>query len=242
VISDGSVYAWGSNDYGQLGIANKSMTSVSTPTKLDLPDIVLIAPGRNHTVVLSQSGQLFAFGSNRQGQLGQGHFNKVSFGSVHRVNLPTTISVASGGYHCIAVDVDGALYSWGYGGYGQLGIGSKSNKSKPTLVEIKFKVDSISCGRFNSLVISTDGIVYACGKYYGNRFTAITSCPKSIQVHSGWGIFPKNTMVVSSSKELHHWYNDKYSKVSLPKNTSPLIVNRSNQRNNKKGTTNHSKL
>jgi alpha-tubulin suppressor-like RCC1 family protein len=223
VISDGSVYAWGENTHGQLGIVNKSMTEVSTATKLDLKDIVFIAPGFKHTVALSSNGDLFAFGDNYHGQLGQGHDKDSSFGRVYKVKLPTITYVSSGNDHCIAIDVDGALYSWGNGRCGQLGFGNKSDKFSPSKVDLSFKVGQISCGVCNSFVISTSGIVYACGSNYSSKFKIVKNCPKSCQVQCSWQD-PKNWIAVTKTKKVYKWHQrNKYDEIQLPNNIQILL-------------------
>jgi alpha-tubulin suppressor-like RCC1 family protein len=68
---DGSVYAFGDNSFGQCGVVDDGTPSVDDPRCIDsLSDIASIAAGSNHTLVLSKSGDCYAFGSNNRGQLG----------------------------------------------------------------------------------------------------------------------------------------------------------------------------
>ena len=76
--STGQVLAWGSNDYGQLG--NGTTTNSSTPVAVSLPSgttITAIAGGSFHSLALSSSGQVLAWGRNYEGQLGNGYFTMV---------------------------------------------------------------------------------------------------------------------------------------------------------------------
>ena len=137
LASDGKdVWAWGSNDNGQLGI--NSTGSTATPVQvpsLSGMDITHIAAGASHSLAVVGANNLYSWGYNSFGQLGNG-----SAGINNNPNIPssadqlvpglvsltgTQITMISAGLsHSMAV-VDGTVYAWGYNFFGQIGNSAK---------------------------------------------------------------------------------------------------------------------
>jgi alpha-tubulin suppressor-like RCC1 family protein len=67
VMSDGSLWAWGSNDYGQLGDGTKSLKS--SPVKI-MDNVLSVSAGYNYSLAIKTDGSLWAWGNNMYGQLG----------------------------------------------------------------------------------------------------------------------------------------------------------------------------
>jgi alpha-tubulin suppressor-like RCC1 family protein len=100
--SDGSVWGWGDNGYGQL--ANGSTTpfgGLAKPTKANLQSVTAIAAGDQHTLALKSDGTVWAAGSNHWGQLGTGTF-KDSSNPVHIINLSGVGAIGAGLDHSLA--------------------------------------------------------------------------------------------------------------------------------------------
>ena len=153
--SDGTVYAWGRNDDGQLG--NNSTVHSYTPVRVlkgaytgsaylgDDSDnkIIFLALGAYHSLSLAQDGTVYAWGYNTNGRLGDGTStnSSVPIKSLMGEYDGTTylgddtdnkiISIAAGFFHSMALDASGKVYCWGYGASGQLGIGTISS-GEPT--------------------------------------------------------------------------------------------------------------
>eukprot|EP00117_Sycon_ciliatum_P024625 scpid45440/ scgid20626/ Protein RCC2; RCC1-like protein TD-60; Telophase disk protein of 60 kDa len=123
VTEDGTPYVWGRNDRGQCGAAASSCWSVPRL----LPGFQKIkvrqaACGRGHTLVLTESGLVFAFGDNKAGQLGLGHQNIVAKPShVSTESEFPMVKVACGVEHSAMIDSSGSLFTFGCPEYGQLG-------------------------------------------------------------------------------------------------------------------------
>ncbi|MEN6461550.1 MAG: fibronectin type III domain-containing protein [Syntrophomonas sp.] len=111
---DGSVWAWGQNEYGQLGIGNN--TEQLIPVKINgLSNIIAVAAGDNHSIALDSSGNVWAWGKNNLYQLGNG----VTANS----NIPVKIisscikAISAAADHSIALKNDGTVLGWGADGY-----------------------------------------------------------------------------------------------------------------------------
>jgi len=119
VRTDGSLWCWGRNDYGQLG--DGTWTDKNTPVQIMSSGVSSVALGDFHTCAVRTDGSLWCWGYNYYGQLGDGTWTNK--------NTPVQImssgvsSVALGGYHTCAVKTDGSLWCWGRNNYGQLGDG-----------------------------------------------------------------------------------------------------------------------
>ncbi len=160
---DGTVWAWGDNEYGQLGIGSKDVINISAARMLDgIYGVVALAVGRNHSLVLKDDGSVWSWGDNANGQLG--HQVQSSSFSPKRINgLNDIVAVSAGYYHSMALHRDGTVWTWGKNSNGQLGLNSTENKSKPVQVKGLSNVVSISAGASHCVALNGDGTVWAWG-------------------------------------------------------------------------------
>ncbi|ORJ53140.1 beta-propeller fold lactonase family protein, partial [Geothermobacter hydrogeniphilus] len=125
----GTVWAWGSNSAGQLGLPPGS--NLSWPDRVPNPlasgRVVAIAAGRDHSLALRDDGRLQSWGWNYYGQLGDGTTqDRYNLDLVRDANgLPLTglLAVAAGDGHSLGVAGDGSVLAWGRNSNGQLGNG-----------------------------------------------------------------------------------------------------------------------
>jgi alpha-tubulin suppressor-like RCC1 family protein len=167
VTEDGQLYSFGVDEDGQLGNEQNLETEKAnpTPTEVELPAgagrVVQVAAGKNFSLAVTAGGQLYGFGTNAKGQLGdqpdQGnHRNTGVYATPTPIELPGTtgrlIEVAAGLEFSLALTASGQLYGFGGNEYGQLGngqnIGTSAENATPTLVELPggATVDTISRG------------------------------------------------------------------------------------------------
>lgn len=181
VTSTGQLYAFGENDCGQLGIATNSGTTTPNPTPalVTLPGatgtVARVAAGTNFSLVVTTTGQLYAFGCNGSGQLGtSSNYGTSNANSTPKlVNLPgisgTVSQVAGGGGQSLVITTSGQLYSFGYNYFGQLGTTTNNEVIKPpyqapTTVSLPSGSPAeVAAGDDYSLVMTSGGQLYSFG-------------------------------------------------------------------------------
>ena len=129
IRSDGALFTWGNNGYGQLGQNIAFNIYVSSPVQVGTSSWTAVAGGYYHTAAIRSDGALFTWGHNNYGQLGQNTTTNVS--SPVQVGTSSWTAVVGGFYHTAAIRSDGALFTWGYNNNGQLGQNTITNLSSP---------------------------------------------------------------------------------------------------------------
>ena len=175
--SDGTLAAWGSNGYGQLGIGNntdsKVPVAVSTAGVLNGKRVVAVAAGTYHNLALCADGTLAAWGYNSDGVLGDGTTTNrnlpVAVDTTGVLAGKTVVAVAAGAGHSLALCSDGTVAAWGGNFYGLLGDGSMLARSRPVAVSVTGalagkRVVAIAAGLAHSLAVCADGSVVAWGR------------------------------------------------------------------------------
>ena len=168
-------HAWtcGRNEYGQLGVgdtANRLGFTRVDAGQLGGARIVMAACGLLHSVVVSAEGGVWTFGCGR----GLGHNDEQNrlvptLLAAEVFKGSKIVTVAAGGSHTMAVGVDGALWVWGWGLFGQLGLGDTNDRLVPTLVGTEevfggSQVRTISCGGVHTLAVTEAGELWAWGQ------------------------------------------------------------------------------
>ncbi len=194
--STGQLYAFGYNWWGQLGSTTNVSTykANSTPTVVSLPGIqghvTGIAAGANFSLALTSAGQLYAFGDNTYGQLG----NTTNIGKLTANPTPTPVTIpglaakvtqiAAGGYHSLALTSTGQLYAFGANEAGQLGNTTDNGDTgyvahpTPTLVSfpsLEGHITQVAGGEGDSLAVTSSGQLYAFGSDAGGELGIMTT-------------------------------------------------------------------
>ncbi|MCU6790768.1 S-layer homology domain-containing protein [Paenibacillus sp. WQ 127069] len=163
VLNDESVVAWGSNSNGQLG--DGTTTDRTIPVQVTgLSHIKAVSGGvAYHTLALDGDGQVWAWGKNDNGELGDGTTSqRTSPVQVNGINHVTAI--AAGGYFSLALKDDGTVWAWGLNDNGQLGIGSTAQQISPIQVPGLSHVTAVAAGGNHSLALDADGNIWAWGQ------------------------------------------------------------------------------
>ncbi|KAM7252649.1 hypothetical protein ACFE04_008158 [Oxalis oulophora] len=165
--SPSQVFSWGWGDFGRLGHGNSSDLFTPQPIKLlQGLRVKQIACGDSHCLAVTFQGQVLSWGRNQNGQLG--------LDTTEDSPVPQNIQafqgipikmVAAGAEHTAAVTEDGELYGWGWGRYGNLGLGDRNDRLIPekvfaTNVE---KMVMVACGWRHTISVSNSGSLYTYG-------------------------------------------------------------------------------
>ena len=126
---DGTVYSFGRNNDGELGLGHNNEVYLPTPIP-NLPKINMVSCGEYSTVCVDHEGFIWSFGDNYNGQLGTG--NKTNFNVPQKLqNIPPVLSVSCGSKFTLIITNDNNLWSWGGNGNGQLCNGNTKESSIP---------------------------------------------------------------------------------------------------------------
>lgn len=165
----GEVFTWGSNREGQLGYT--SVDTQPTPRRVSSlrSRIVAVAAANKHTAVVSDLGEVFTWGCNREGQLGYGTSNSASNYTPHVVEslkgkILTRVSAAK--YHTIVLGSDGEVFTWGHRLVTPKRVVITRNLKKSGSIPLKFHrkerlhVVSIAAGMAHSMALTEDGALF----------------------------------------------------------------------------------
>ena len=151
LLANGTVLAWGGNEYGQLG-ADVAQSSVPVPVCMkaefpcqpenELREVAAIAAGGSASFALLDNGTVLAWGANEEGQLGDGSTGGAetctglacSRTPVPVSGLSDVTAIAAGASNGLALLGDGHVMAWGYNAFGQLGDGTRTDSDVPATV------------------------------------------------------------------------------------------------------------
>lgn len=177
LTSDGGVYAWGDNNYRQLGSIDDPAGSnvpmaINSSGVLAGKVITKIAAGLYHNLVLANDGKVYGWGYNGYFQLGNGTGATTRFPvavSTSGVLSGKTVTAIAASYlHSLAVTSTGQIYSWGNNSYRQLGDGTTADSNVPVAVVLSGglagkAITGMGAGLFHSVVLTADNKVYSWG-------------------------------------------------------------------------------
>ncbi len=161
LLADGSVWSWGSNADGQLGVFD--LSGSRSPVEVSqVHGVKAIAAGGNHSLALLDHGTVEAWGEDESGELGDGKLTNSEL-PVAVQNLSGVTAIAAGKEHSLALLSDGTVMAWGSNERGQLGTGDYKSSSTPVEVKGLTHVTAIAAGGQYSLALLEDGKVMAWG-------------------------------------------------------------------------------
>ena len=176
IKTDSTVWAWGRDDYGQLGdnSVTDNLTAQQTYTpgaSAKIAGIWKVSGGWRHTILLQKkTGNVFTCGYGLNGELGNNTnwtYTAVPVyvkNEANNANLSGIIDISAGYNHNLAIKSDGTGLSWGGNASGQLGNGSITATVTPTQVSTLTNLIACAAGNFFSVFLKSDGTVWTVGK------------------------------------------------------------------------------
>ena len=246
-LKDGTSYSFGTNKYGQLGLGSVKFSILSkkknqqeelhtSPVKNVVVGCNAVTCGAEFTLWL-QNGAVLSAGCPEYGQLGHGTDNQYnsSDSSLKMYFQPqpqpkligalvdkTILKIASGNSHSLALDSNGHLYSWGFGGYGRLGHKVQKDEFRPRQIEmfenrLALPLDAtIACGNMTSFATIKGGQLYMWGKMKTSGDSNMY--PQPLMEISGWTIRSlacgNGTFACASEKSAITWGQAQYQELA----------------------------
>ncbi|XP_022914091.1 secretion-regulating guanine nucleotide exchange factor [Onthophagus taurus] len=238
------LYAWGANSSGQLGLGQKC-EAVLEPTEVDLSNcglqpenIVCIAGGSGHALILDNNGHIYCCGLNTKGQLGISDSNG-RFEEIEILNGRKIAHVACGWDFSAALSDNGRLFVWGDNSYTQLGL-SKSITCTgiPSMLQVSQKLATgfshISCGLRHSAMITKDQCLLVAGSglkgqlglgdnISDDNYLSISKVPDLKDVESV-ACGQNHTIVLTANGTLLSWGENKFGQLAIDPETKNSFV------------------
>ena len=236
IQNNGTLWAWGDNNYGQLGLGDT--INRSSPTQVgDLNTWTTVANGSNYTLAIQNNGTLWGWGLNNFGQLGN-NSNSTQSSPVQIGTLSIWASVSAEGSAALtgsslAIQSNGTLWSWGRNASGQLGLNTNSTYSSP--VQVGTLSDWAQVLVYNNVIArKTNGTLWAWGAnsqgQLGLNTTVGVSSPVQVGSLSSWAQISNsfNTSCgIQNNGTLWAWGNNNFGQLGIDTTTnysSPVQV------------------
>ncbi|MBW4361941.1 RCC1 domain-containing protein [Flavobacterium taihuense] len=162
IKKDGSLWAWGSNVGGSLGVGVDDPI-VTNVTQVGTSKWKYISGGERHTLGIQTDGSLWAWGGNNRGELGNGGTELYTNLPVKIGNASNWISVSASFDFSLALKSDGTIWGWGKNDGGQLGIGNKEDVNKPIQIGKDANWKSLAAGFVSAVGVKNDGTLWVWG-------------------------------------------------------------------------------
>ena len=236
IKTDGTLWTWGSNTYGQLG--DNSITHRSSPVQT-------VSGGTNwkqvscsredFTAAIKTDGTLWLWGWNNEGQLGDNTITSKSSPVQTVAGGTNWKQVSFGERHIAAIKTDGTLWLWGLNSSGQLGDNSITHRSSPIqTVSGGTNWKQVSCGGSHTAAIKTDGTLWTWGRNVfsgalGNNSTGNRSSPvQTVSGGTNWkqvAAGGNSTTAIKTDGTLWTWGSNTYGQLgdnSITHRSSPV--------------------
>lgn len=228
-IVSGAVYCWGDNQYAQagqptVGIGDLRATPEQVPLLTDMRTVVV---GSTHACALSNSGLVYCWGRNNQGQLG-GFDGEQSASPMLVQNLSEVVQISAGDDHTCAVTAQATLFCWGSNNAGQRGATALDTLNIPNQVDVT-GIQQVSAGESHTCVLAQNAVTCWGANDHGqlgvgeaseaptqssNRL-AVANLPAIQSVHAGGN---RSCAVTSPNRELWCWGQNENAQLGVTNN------------------------
>jgi len=231
--SDGTLWAWGSNAYGQIG--DGTVVNRYVPVKIS-SGWSSVCAGAEYTLGIKSDGTLWAWGRNNNGQLGDG--TDTDRRTPVQIGTETTwTKIAAGSGHSLALKTDGTLWAWGLNSSGQLGDSTFVDKNSPVQVGHDTNWTVMAAGHAHNLAIKTDGSLWSWGLndegQLGDGTTVTSNVPGMVGSENSWTAVAagnEHSVALRNDGILKAWGDNNYGQLgtdSTHDSTIPVLVDSS---------------
>jgi alpha-tubulin suppressor-like RCC1 family protein len=226
--TDGTLWTWGRNDYGQLGVNDLTTRDTPVTTLLGGTNWKSIACGYYHTIALKTDGTLWSWGLNILGALGVNDTTQRSTPVTTLLGGTNWKSIAGGSDHTVALKTDGTLWSWGYNNFGQLGVNDTTTRSTPVTTLLGgTNWKSITGGLNYTIALKTDGTLWSWGRNsYGqlgvNNTTTRSTPVTTLLGGNNWKSIAggnRHIIALKSDGTLWSWGRNSYGQLGVNNTT-----------------------
>lgn len=239
--SDGTLWAWGANEEGQIGNGAISTMPVNAPQQIGTGhQWKHISAGRDFSIAVRAQGTLWSWGANGSGQCGNG--GTLAVPAPQQIGSENTWAMAAaGGGHGVAIKTNGSLWVWGGNESGQLGIGNTTDQLQPVVLSNTVSIVSCVAGNRFSLFLNAQGALSGMGEssdgQLGNGPNGIVSLPVTISAHEEFVSLEAsrsgfNTFALKSNGQLLAWGANNNGQIGDGTQTmrdAPILVNGANE-------------
>ncbi|WP_139491413.1 Ig-like domain-containing protein [Brevibacillus dissolubilis] len=162
VKEDGTLWGWGDNTYGQLGLGHNQAVPGRHVKVPGIDHVAAVTTGYDYTLAQKTDGTVWAWGNNRYGQLGDGT-EESHYAPVQLPDLTDVKSLTASVSFALALKEDGTVWGWGDNTNGQLGTGTFSHTATPFLIPDLDSVVQVASGNCYSAALKNDGTVMTWG-------------------------------------------------------------------------------
>ena len=222
IKKNGTLFAWGSNEYGELGDGTTQNKQIPTQEKTKSKNWIEASVGNRHTIALKKDGTLFAWGRNDYGELGDGTTKDRLIPTQERLKSKKWEKVSVGVSHSLALNRDGSIYAWGWNEYGQLANSSEDIKLLATKIIPKGSIfKKVATKHFHTILIANDGTLWGWGKNLFGELGDGTKESKNFLVQektlsNDWidiAVGNYHTVALKKDKTLWGWGNNSYGQI-----------------------------
>ncbi len=210
--SDGTLWAWGLNDYGQLGDGTYLMKNSPIQVSND-HDWIGVAVGSQSSYAIKSNGTLWAWGRNNNGQLGDGTNSDKALPIQIGTSNNWVYVYSSMGSSSFGIKSDGTLWAWGDNSLGQLGDGTQIMKLIPIQIGTSNNWIQVLAGNGHTIANKSDGTIWSWGDnsfgQLGDGTTIAKLVPTQIGSSNNWlsvsSLGSSHTLALKSNGTLWAW-------------------------------------
>lgn len=229
--SDGTMFAWGNNASGQLGLG--VLGHRSSPVQVGTNSWNSVSAGNSYTAAIRSDGYLFTWGGGLAGRLGDN--TSATRSSPVQIGTSSWSQVSAGAGYTYALRIDGGLFTFGDNTGGQLGLNDASNRSSPTQVGTSSWTQIASGAGYGQFAIRSDGGLFTWGNNtngsLGLSDTISRSSPVQVGTNSWVFVAPGTTnasIAIQADGSIFTWGSNSNGLLGTLKNylttSSPVFV------------------